>query len=340
MSNIWNDDSDAPSEYELLEEATETEHIADSIDSTPHEVYDFSEIDDTMIEEIQNESAFNLEETEVSSVYNVRVRLEQARLYEMLINHNLFDGVEASEQAISNVQKEIKDYIITRLELLMGIRQPQQETINQITVEPTFNDVEIDFLKALSYKGTNGASSEGEYTQPETTITPVTIPKQQGLKSLAVPKPAAPAVAPVVKKAKKVAQKKTALRATPKNKVAPKKARSTAKRKVTVREMNKGQVNMTTAQAEDIAREEIAREKAAKKKRGGKDWGKMKPHEKAAEIKRVNDRNAKAKPANAMAMPDQNAINSHYQTQEAIRGGQGKGNFNVMLANAIANKKI
>jgi len=345
MSNMWNNTEEAPSEYEMLEESEETEEIVSNMNTAPHDVYDFSDIDESVIEEIQEEAAFDLEEEDVSSVYNVRVRLEQARLYEMLINHNLFDGVEASDQAINNVQKELKDYIITRLELLMGIRQPKAEVREEIIVEQPFNDVEVDFLKALSYKGTNGASSNGEYTQPEvkrveSEIKPVS--RSKGLNPIqAKMKPIKKQVIqqeplkskPKARPAKKTTKPKAAAKSQ------PVKARAkTNNRSVTNVEMIKGKVKMTENQAMEIAKEEIKREKAAKKGRGGKDWGKMKASEKAAEIRRANQRNAKPASTNAAPMPDQNSINMHYQTQDANRGG-GNSQFNVKLANMIANNK-
>lgn len=360
MSNIWNDE-DAPSEYEMLEEITESEAIAEQIDSTPHEVYDFSEIDETLIEEIQEEAAYDLEEDEVASVYNVRTRLAQARLYELLINHNLFEGVDEPQQAINNVQKELKDYIVSRLELLMGLRQPEvQQAREEIIVDQPFNDIEVDFLKALSYKGTNGASAQGEYTEPEvrrvpSTIKPIAPKKPAGLKSLAPSKPK-PAPAPIkkaaapVKKApaRRAPAKKAAApakKATPR-KAAPRKAvkqnARTNNRKVTQVEMNENQVNMTKSQVQQLAEAEIAKEAAAKKARGGKEWGKMTQAEKTKEIMRANKRNAKPQPANAAPMPDQNAINMHYQTQEAIRSSKsgGKSGFNLMLAEQIASSKL
>ena len=348
MSNIWNDDDDdAPSEYELLEEAKESENIAAAIESTPHEIYDFSEIEDSIIEEIREESAFELDEEEVSSVYNVRVRLEQCKLYEMLINHNLFEGVEASPQAISNVQTELKDYIIERMELLMGLRQPKSEIREEIIIDQPFNDVEIDFLKALSYKGTQGASAGGEYIQPEirrvtSEISPVTQKKSQSLKPL-VSRPN-PKPAPIVREEPLRAKPKAPTKAPTRKAPAPtaKTKPKTNNRPVTQVEMIKGEVKMSPAQAEKIARDEIKKEQAIKKARGGKDWGKMKAAEKAAEIRRANERNARPKPVNTLPMPDQNAINTHYQTQEAVRGGKrgGRGDFNLMLANTIANQKI
>lgn len=341
MSNIWNSEEE-PSEYEMLEEASETEEIAET--NVPHEVYDFSDIDESMIEEIQEESAFDLEEEDVASVYNVRVRLEQARLYEMLINHNLFDGVEASDQAIKNVQNELKEYIVSRLELLMGIRQPKTETREEIIIDQPFNDVEIDFLKQLSFKGTQGKSSSGEYTQPEArrvenTIKPLVVKKKQSLKPISSIKKQVveKIVETVVEKPLRKTAKTPIKRVKKQVKAIPK----TNNRVVTQVEMAKGKVSMTKKTAEQLAMKEIKKERAIKKSRGGKEWAEMNSKEKAAEIRRVNKRNAKPIPADAKPMMDQSAINAHYQTQQAIRGGKigGTDSFNSMLSAHLINNK-
>ena len=361
---MWNEE-DSVSEYEMLSEDVEmAEDIAMSIESQPHDVYDFSEIDDEILEEIQEESAFDLEEDEVASVYNVRTRLEQARLYEMLINHNIFDEVDASEQAIKNVQNELKAYIVSRLELLMGIRAPKAETREEIFIEQPFNDIEIDFIKQLAYKGTKGASAQGEYIQPEIQRVQAQVEPQapQGLKTLSAPKKVTKP-APVVKEAplrqtrkapakkapakrppaKRPPAKKAPARKAPARKATPKAKGSKttpSNRTVTPMEMRKNGRNMTQGEIEQIAKEEIAREKSAKAGRKGKAWAKMTATEKAAEVMRTNERNSRTKPEGALPMPSSDEIASMHQTREMMRSGKNNtGGLNLMIANAIAANK-
>ena len=40
-----------------------------------------------------------------------QVRLEQGRLYQMLLKHDLFDGVDADARAMKNVQNEIREFM-------------------------------------------------------------------------------------------------------------------------------------------------------------------------------------------------------------------------------------
>ncbi|HXF28340.1 MAG TPA: hypothetical protein VN457_00695, partial [Chlamydiales bacterium] len=117
---LWEDD-DTVSDYDLIaEDAQKAEELAEEYAAKPSVV----EADEEQLEEIAEESAFELNHNESNVIYNARLRLEQAKLYELLINHNLFEGVDASEQAIKNVQNELKFYIVKRLEILLGIREP------------------------------------------------------------------------------------------------------------------------------------------------------------------------------------------------------------------------
>lgn len=99
-----------------------------------------------------------LDVEEVSVVDSARIRLEQGRLYEMLIKHNLFDGVDAMPQAVIKVQSEIKEFIIERLEILLGMKSEKQKEIHQIVKESQFNDLEVQALKMIASKVTKGAS--------------------------------------------------------------------------------------------------------------------------------------------------------------------------------------
>jgi len=99
-----------------------------------------------------------LDVEEISVVDKARIRLEQGRLYEMLIKHNLFDGVDAMPQAVIKVQSEIKEFITERLEILLGMKSEKQKEVHQIIKESQFNDLEVQALKMIASKVTKGAS--------------------------------------------------------------------------------------------------------------------------------------------------------------------------------------
>jgi hypothetical protein len=97
---------------------------------------------------------------------SARIRLEQGRLYEMLIKHDLFEGVDAIPEAVAKVQKELKEYIVERLEILLGMRaETQKQQPQQVITPPQFNDVEVQALKMVAAQVTKGASKNAPTTQ-------------------------------------------------------------------------------------------------------------------------------------------------------------------------------
>lgn len=134
------------------------------------------------------------EEEDFSSILtDARLRLEQGRLYEMLINHNLFEGTDADEKAIKYVQKQIRNFAKEQMEIMLGMRQ---EVVKQeapvLTAENfPFNDLEVQALKALARAATGGAT---EAPEAQTFSGVQEAPKRTGLNPVAVkqaPKPAA-----------------------------------------------------------------------------------------------------------------------------------------------------
>ena len=69
------------------------------------------------------------EEEDFSEVLNdANLRIEQGRLYQMIMNHNLFEGMDADERAVQNVQKEIRKFAKERMEIMLGMRQEKIST--------------------------------------------------------------------------------------------------------------------------------------------------------------------------------------------------------------------
>src|SRR5271157_590352 len=98
-------------------------------------------------EEVEEEA----QEEDVSSVLtDARLRLEQGKLYELVMKHDLFEGVDADPKAVKNVQKEIRAYAQERMEIMLGMRQekPQGENAFPMDLFP-FNSMEVEALKAL-----------------------------------------------------------------------------------------------------------------------------------------------------------------------------------------------
>lgn len=166
---MW--DRDYPTEEELLEQESGT--YEDVYEEGPP---DFDEdLYDDFAEEFE-------EDNQQSLMDNARVRLEQGRLYEMLIKHDLFDGVDALPQAVANVQKEMKDFIMDRLEILLGMKS-EKETVQHITYDSQFNELEIQVLKRVASKMSKGMTDVSEPEPRELNVVREP-PKTSGLNSL------------------------------------------------------------------------------------------------------------------------------------------------------------
>lgn len=110
------------------------------------------------VEEQQEES----EEDFSNVLSNARLRLEQGRLYEMIMNHNIFDGVEADEQAIRFVTKQMRNFAKLQMEVMLGMRQEEPKAQQLTIANFPFNDLEVQTLKALASAATKGVSSSPE----------------------------------------------------------------------------------------------------------------------------------------------------------------------------------
>lgn len=107
------------------------------------------------------------EETEDYSdmLTDARFRLEQGRLYEMVLNHDIFDGVDADKKAIKTVQNEIRKYAQERMEIMLGMKQEVDRENNTNAFEAfsqafPFNGLEVEALKSLAAAATKGASRD------------------------------------------------------------------------------------------------------------------------------------------------------------------------------------
>ncbi len=335
---LWEDD-DTVSDYDLIaEDAQKAEELAEEYAAKPSVV----EADDEQLEEIAEESAFELNHNESNVIYNARLRLEQAKLYELLINHNLFEGVDASEQAIKNVQNELKFYIVKRLEILLGIREPVIR-VESAVAESQFNDIEVDFLKQLAYKGTFGKSEQSEPVRlaPKAqAIKPVSSPAQK-LKAMTVKRTekkeelSAPAPQPPAAKQpepKKQAAPQPAARRPEPAKTAPV-ARKPAAPKPKIRESGMGR-ELTKEEAIEIAKADL-------KTASGKPFHEMTAKEKAAKIREVNERHKRPAATGAIPMPNPDQIEMKYLNQQEKQSysKNERNQFNTILASALAAKK-
>lgn len=369
MSGFW--DKEQPSEWETFSESLEdaAQQVLDQMDEDEEDEYeDEYEEEDYMTdyEPRKKKVAYKLDGRESSVVNDAMIRLEQARLYDMLIKHDMFKGVKAHPQALANVQHEFKTYIVKRLEILLGIRKEEKEKPKELVVESSFNEMETTFLKMLAKRGTDGHSENSEpvyLTSIETesdeddnegevanyqnmqlsspnysTLAPLDYedeeeePAPKPKKRVAKPKAPAPKKAAIKKKP---AAKKTVKKSTQAKKpVAPKPEASATSQKPKKVKNTSAKTNrkglISNAEAERLAREDIERMK------GRKPVEEMSAKELLEANKRINTTTNRERPAGALPMPNDAQIGMHYQMQQSNRTADPKaGTFNVLLTKVL-----
>jgi hypothetical protein len=156
-------------------------------------------IDEEAVAEIQEEhfDVYEEEEDDISLVMaDANLRLEMGRLYQMILENDIFKETNADPRAIKNVQREIRRLVREKLETMLGIRQ-EQPTLQQTIISSPFNDMEVSALKMLASKITKGATEEVEYNR--NTPVPVPVAKKDGITAISGtmrPQPLTPVRAP------------------------------------------------------------------------------------------------------------------------------------------------
>jgi hypothetical protein len=154
------------------------------------------------LEELTQQIAQEDEEDYTEVLSDARLRLEQGKLYEMILNHDLFNDVEADPRAAKSVQKQIRNWAKNQMEIMLGMRQEVSET-NNIVSSP-FNDLEVTILKKLASAASKGATEteEAQQTVPEpvkqkkTTFNSIGSSKPK-IQAKPQPKPVAKRVEPI-----------------------------------------------------------------------------------------------------------------------------------------------
>lgn len=114
------------------------------------------------------EEVLELEEDFTEILNDANLRIEQGRLYQMIMNHDLFEGMEADPRAVQNVQREIRKFARESMEVMLGMRQIAPK--NTDIVSSPFNDLEVDILKKIASKATNGATESAEANKMASTL--------------------------------------------------------------------------------------------------------------------------------------------------------------------------
>ena len=124
---FWEEDEE---NAQMSEEQAEAILEASQKEESVAESEEYAEVDDEEIALTEEEAEEADQAYDASVMADARLRLEQGRLYEMLLEHSLFKDVDADARAIKNVEREIKAYIRERLEILVGLKVDKAKQVS------------------------------------------------------------------------------------------------------------------------------------------------------------------------------------------------------------------
>ena len=110
------------------------------------------ELEDPSAYQIEDQEDFDGQQEQALAVMNEAVlRIEQANLYQTLLNHDLFAKGSARPEIIRKVQTEMRTFILSRLEVLLGIKPDRSQEPAQ--VQSPFDEQQVEFLQQLADRG-------------------------------------------------------------------------------------------------------------------------------------------------------------------------------------------
>lgn len=140
-------------------------------------------LDQEAVSEILDDPQYDVfeeeEENTAELMANANLRLEQGRLYQMVLENNIFADTNADPRAIKNVQREIRKFVTERLETMLGIRQ--EIKVQETVVSSPFNDLEVEALKMLASRVSGGKT---EQVAPQAPVSTPVQPKKDGITAI------------------------------------------------------------------------------------------------------------------------------------------------------------
>lgn len=142
---------------------------------------------------------------------DARLRLEQGRLYELVMNSDLFAESDADERAVRSVQRQIKKFAKEQMEVMLGMRQTTAAAPPMVS--SPFNELEVMLLKSLASKMSGGKTEE---EQPEQYVAPTApAPRKAAIKPIGSGKTQQKPPQPLSKGPKTPIQRKAAEKPSP-----------------------------------------------------------------------------------------------------------------------------
>lgn len=326
MNNYWQDEEnvefvDGMEETELDSNGLpiKNEPVNVRVQHAPQQIQSIIQYETQEVSQEYEENQLPEDDEDFGSILNdARLRLEQGRLYEMIMNHNLFEGTDADERAVKFVQKQIRKFAKDQMEIMLGMRQEEQRLETLSIDNFPFNDLEVQALKAMASAATKGATQ----TPEAQTFNSVTANKKQS----------------------------TSLRpiglSNNTNKVISQKQVNKPLQSKPLQNQPKTPVKRPTKVVEKILQEEQLTEKEInevfdpKYKPLQKPISEMSDQELVQRNKEVKKRaGRKAKAVNAMPMPDQDQVNQMYAMRAQSAAAHPQMQTIMNLLNQIPQKK-
>jgi hypothetical protein len=160
-------------------------------------LHDEIDIDDLMEKAGEEDSDDDFTE----ALSDASLRLEQGNLYKLVMNHALFDGLDADPRAIKSVQKQIRKFAKEQMETMLGMRQ---EAAAVTHVSSPFSSLEARALKDIAFQLITAKNmKEEDYPEEVVESTPVQAPKKKTLNTIGKQQ-TKPAPKPIAKKAEPI----------------------------------------------------------------------------------------------------------------------------------------
>lgn len=126
---------------------------------------------DQQVDDVMDEAlGYAEEEEQGQSILNEAIeRIEQAKLYESLIKHDFFAPGSARPEIQTRVTREIRGFILERLEILLGIKAPKTDEVRvHYQAVNQFDEEEVDALKEIAGRLIQKARNSGTtYSEPQ-----------------------------------------------------------------------------------------------------------------------------------------------------------------------------
>lgn len=157
------------------------------VDDVVSDGYGTEEQEEEVVEEVAaaEEPYYEEDDEEGEPMSEVEVRLSMSQYYKLILQGDLFSGVE-NDPVAEAVEKEFQDFARERLEILLGMRAPKAKVVAQ---ELPFSSSEIEVLRTIAQGVLRKQGSPPPPAQPAVVKAEVPKPQLPAVRQIAVQAP-------------------------------------------------------------------------------------------------------------------------------------------------------